>query len=181
MVRILLTKFIPNFPNKFSTALPYIFGSVHMQPTNFSNIFIGNAVRIKTIFLGCSNLKTIDVPSSVTEIGESAFAGCTELETIRYFGTEKNWNDITIAQGNENLIHATVVFCIDLDNPETYMLGDVNYDKQITAADARLVLRKAAKLEMMPIPTQIADVNKDGIITAADARKILRVAASLET
>ena len=69
-----------------------------------------------------------------------------------------------------------------LENPDAdVMLGDVNKDGKITAADARLALRVSAKLETLTDYIQkTADMNKDGKITAADARKILRVSAKLE-
>lgn len=64
-----------------------------------------------------------------------------------------------------------------------YMLGDVNLDGKITAADARLALRISAKLENYPAADsdvfKNSDVNADGKITAADARIILRVSAGL--
>ena len=64
-----------------------------------------------------------------------------------------------------------------------YMLGDVNLDGKITAADARLALRISAKLENYPATDsdvfKNSDVNADGKITAADARIILRVSAGL--
>ncbi len=64
-----------------------------------------------------------------------------------------------------------------------YMLGDVNLDKKITAADARLALRISARLENYPAVDSVvfknADVNGDGAITAADARIILRVSAGI--
>ena len=60
--------------------------------------------------------------------------------------------------------------------------GDVNSDGRITAADARLVLRYAAKIEnFSDEQKKNADVNGDNKVTAADARKILRVAAKLES
>ena len=66
--------------------------------------------------------------------------------------------------------------------PVEYMLGDVNRDGKITAADARLALRISAKLDIPDsITFVIADVNKDGEITAVDARKILRVSARIDT
>ncbi len=34
------------------------------------------------VFYDCMNLKSIIFPESVTEIGESAFNGCTSLKTI---------------------------------------------------------------------------------------------------
>lgn len=61
------------------------------------------------------------------------------------------------------------------------MLGDINNDGSVTAADARLALRAAAKLDVLDADaTKIADVNFDGKVTAADARLILRVAAKLD-
>ena len=64
-----------------------------------------------------------------------------------------------------------------------YRLGDLDRNNEITAADARLALRIAAKLDTVTDSKMftIADVNVDGSITAADARKILRVAAKIES
>lgn len=66
-----------------------------------------------------------------------------------------------------------------------YLLGDVNLDGTVNAADARLALRISARLEAYPDVASIvfrnADVNGDGVITAADARIILRVSAGLSS
>lgn len=68
--------------------------------------------------------------------------------------------------------------------PTNYKLcvpGDIDSDGKITAADARLILRCAAKLEILENEFYTAaDVDLDGKITASDARKTLRVAASIE-
>ena len=66
------------------------------------------------------------------------------------------------------------------DAEVAYRLGDVNFDDEITAADARLALRMAAKLDV-PTAEQfiVANVIVGDEITAADARLILRVAAKL--
>ena len=64
-----------------------------------------------------------------------------------------------------------------------YLIGDVNGDGKITAADARIVLRVSAKLEKFENynrPFEVFDIISDGKITAADARKILRISARLE-
>ena len=61
-------------------------------------------------------------------------------------------------------------------------MGDVNGDGIITAADARLILRRAARIITFTMEQDaLADVDKDGKITAADARKVLRVSAKLES
>lgn len=63
----------------------------------------------------------------------------------------------------------------------TGRLGDVDKNGKIEAADARLALRFAAKLETFDeYEGWAADVITDGKLVAADARIILRVAAKLE-
>lgn len=62
------------------------------------------------------------------------------------------------------------------------VIGDVNLDGKVNAADARLALRRAAKLEDLSDEAfAAADVNFDGEVTASDARKILRVSANLDS
>lgn len=71
------------------------------------------------------------------------------------------------------------------DVPGDYMLGDVNLDGKVTAADARLALRIASHIDEYPAAEDVVfmntDVNGDGKITAADARIILRVCSALST
>ena len=59
--------------------------------------------------------------------------------------------------------------------------GDINLDNEINAADARLALRLAVKLDSgSETQTALADVDFNGKIEAADARIILRHAVGLE-
>jgi hypothetical protein len=59
--------------------------------------------------------------------------------------------------------------------------ADVDYDGKLTAADARLILRATARLELFTADQlKLADVTGDGKISAADARAALRKAAGLE-
>ncbi len=72
---------------------------------------------------------------------------------------------------------------VDEDDPDelVFDLGDVDGDGVVTAADARLILRRAAKLISFTADQDwLADVDDDGEVTAADARIVLRVAAGLE-
>ena len=58
--------------------------------------------------------------------------------------------------------------------------GDMDSDGKVSASDARLVLRAAARIENPEGAFfTAADVNLDGKITAADARKTLLVAANM--
>ena len=59
--------------------------------------------------------------------------------------------------------------------------GDVDNKGDVTAADARLVLRYCAKLESFNSDQlKAADVDMDGYVTPLDARAILRIAAGLD-
>lgn len=58
--------------------------------------------------------------------------------------------------------------------------GDVNFDGKITAADARFILRIAAKLDSADeITSYAADINSDSKVTASEARSVLRFTARL--
>jgi len=64
---------------------------------------------------------------------------------------------------------------------EVVALNDVDGNGKITAADARLALRAAAKIDIIDgVYVIAADANSDNKVTAADARIILRKAAGLK-
>ncbi|MCM1569574.1 MAG: fibronectin type III domain-containing protein [Roseburia sp.] len=50
-----------------------------------------------------SYITTVNLPSTITEIGNSAFSGCTSLTDVNYGGTREEWNKITIGSGNDCL------------------------------------------------------------------------------
>lgn len=61
-------------------------------------------------FWGCSSLISVEIPLSVTTIGNSAFTDCTSLTDVYYSGTEEDWAKISIYNGNDLLINATIHF-----------------------------------------------------------------------
>ena len=67
-----------------------------------------------------------------------------------------------------------------MQDDSDYTKGDVNNDGVVTPADARMVLRHCAKLDILFLEQfDRADYNEDGIITTADARLVLRKSAGL--
>ena len=62
-----------------------------------------------------SGLETIIIPSTITSIGEEAFAYCSNLTSIIFKGTTQQWNDITKGTDWHNEVPATVVTCMDGD------------------------------------------------------------------
>ena len=61
----------------------------------------------------------------------------------------------------------------------TELMCDADGDGYTTSADARLVLRYAAKLEELPDDISNIDIDADEIIRAYDAREILKASAML--
>ena len=59
-------------------------------------------------FYGCSSLSSVTIPESVTSIGASAFSDCSKLKHVYYGGSELQWEEIEIKDGNSALISATI-------------------------------------------------------------------------
>lgn len=78
-------------------------------------------------------------------------------------------------------ISLTLIF-ISLFSANAAISGDVTGDdKNITAADARIILRASVMLDKLTDEqSAIADVNEDGRTNAADARLVLRMSVGLE-
>lgn len=105
--------------------------------------------------------------------------------------TISNWIKIDNAHGgNEKYLYKICTICnviidkkIDesMQDSPALLIGDINDDGRITAADARLALRISAHLET-PDERQsiVADYDRNGKITASDARLLLRKAAGLD-
>lgn len=82
--------------------------------------------------------------------------------------------DASQSQGDDRVFIANVAY--DGETSAPTLLGDVNGDGVVNAADANLAMRMAVSL-MEPVPA--ADVNGDGSVSAADANIIMRMALNL--
>ena len=61
-------------------------------------------------FKDCSNITSVNIPSTVTQIGVSAFENCKALKTINVNMTENEWNSVTKGKGWNQNITANIVF-----------------------------------------------------------------------
>ena len=104
---------------------------------------------------------------------------------LNYILTDKDGNDIDFyATDRVNLEILYIMNPLTKPaEPPAVKLGDVDKDGEITAADARLALRRAVDLEKYAPGSDefiACNVDKDAEVTAADARMILRAAVELE-
>lgn len=93
-------------------------------PTDGSVEKIGNYA-----FWGCTGLKEIQIPKSVTSIGESSFAYCSQIKKVVYSGTEEQWNSIIKGEAwNEGTVFEVVFqpFANNANNNAGTGTGDSN-------------------------------------------------------
>ena len=55
-------------------------------------------------------MKTVEIESGVTSIGDGSFSGCNTLTDVYYAGTEAQWNAILFGSVNYALNNAKVHF-----------------------------------------------------------------------
>ena len=69
------------------------------------------ATTIKSVvFYGFECVKSVTIPESVITIREDAFSGCNNIQTVTYGGSESQWEEIAIYDGNDYLKNAKKVF-----------------------------------------------------------------------
>lgn len=90
--------------------------------------------------------------------------------------------EISIDGDNDALIVNGIKFRFGDNEFIVIVKGDVQTDGKISAADARTILRIAAKLENPDeVTKESADINSDGKVTSSEARSVLRFAAKLDS
>ncbi len=124
-----------------SSSLEYIGESVFRNCTKLPTIIIPpNIKRIENnLFENCSTLKVIQLNSGIDSIGRDAFKGC-KLDILYFSGTESQWNEIFIAQGNDTLNVVKKVFSNTSEQPPvpsvTPTIPGTNSDNRVLVYDA---------------------------------------------
>ena len=110
---------------------------------------------------------------------ETGVFGCTNNGNVKCDKSGFPVADIQLSR-IENCTNNGEVITSELPD---FLLGDMDWDKKITAADARKILRCASKLDSdwdIYDTVVCGDFDNDGWLTAKDARQCLRYAAGLD-
>ena len=100
----------PNDTYEIPISVKSICYSAFLLCTSLTDVIIANGVTSigHEAFSYCTSLTSVTIPDSVTSIGHYAFSDCESLKDIYYTGTQDEWNNITIGDGNINLTSATI-------------------------------------------------------------------------
>lgn len=99
-----------------------------------------------------------------------------------YSGSEYKANPVICFDTTHIHVDEDMDRACDICTVPVVYIGDMNNDGNISAADARIALRIAAKMQAATeYELFVGDLDGDGKITAAEARKILRVAARIDS
>jgi hypothetical protein len=88
--------------------------------TEISLLILGSNIETvgDSAFRGCSNMRDVVVPVSLSKIESDAFLGCTLLTRVYYHGTSDEWTSIDIEDGNNNIRNADIYFYSETEPTE---------------------------------------------------------------
>lgn len=104
----------------------YILGNIGtLSSSTFKNCKKLDYVHIKgwcetigsSAFSGCSNLTSVCIPASLKHIKSDAFKDCGKLSDVLFAGTEAQWKNIVIEDGNDVLSKAAITINFGSTDP----------------------------------------------------------------
>ena len=134
----------------------------YIDGTVVENVVIPDGVTaIKSnTFCGFDCIKSVTIPESVVTIYEDAFYECDNIEEIYYTGTDEQWDEIIIYDGNDDLFN----------EPETKVEVKVNDIKLNYKGTGKINPEISASGEyevtFISLDPSVVTVDKDGNVTA---------------
>ena len=101
-------KYLGNQNNPYHAA-------IEPKNDNLSSFVLYENTKIiaSTTFSDCSRLSSIEIPDSVTSIGDEVFYNCSSLTNITFKGTVAEWYAIKKASSWNYTVPAMEVVCLD--------------------------------------------------------------------
>ena len=110
-------------------------------------------------FNGCSDLKSIEIPVSVTSIGQWAFENCNSLTTVYYEGTSAEWRQVEILGNNSCLTSAKVEYLHDkLVQAVEASLSANSYAVSVENKQSKTVLKERFDFANKIVSTEIENL-----------------------
>ncbi len=115
----------------------------------------------KTAFTGDSNIETVILPKSLVNIDYCAFSVCSSIKKVYYAGSEAEWNEIVIDEGNDCLKNAEIVFGVITDDEGEsddnshgahLAMGTLGTSQWVLFEDGAVIVNGTGALEFADIP-----------------------------
>jgi hypothetical protein len=73
-----------------------------------------------SLFSSCRGLKSVTIPDSVSSVGYLAFYMCDGLTDVYYLGSNDDWENISVGNGNDWLTNATIHYSTGNENEHSH-------------------------------------------------------------
>ena len=138
----------------------------------------------RSAFWDCM-LTSIVIPESVTKIEWDAFRDCSNLKDVYYVGSQKQWEQIQIAEYNEPLLNAAIHFnsvgpCPELTLDREYITLSVGAEPVQLQSFPEYARKAVVWSVENPDGVNVIEVSGDGCVTPLNAGTAY-VVASLNT
>ena len=136
-------------------------------------------------FAGCTGLTSIVIPESVTKIEWGAFRDCSNLKDVYYVGSQRQWEQVQIAEYNEPLLNAAIHFssvgpCPELTLDREYITLSVGAEPVQLQSFPEYARKAVVWSVENPGGVNVIEVSGDGYVTPLNAGTAY-VVASLNT
>ena len=125
-------------------------------------------------FCRCTKLKKVIIPNSVKEIGSQAFHHDSLIETVLYYGSREQWDNISISEGNDYLLNATWHY-----NYVPHTPGDINGDGNINNKDLTRLFQYLSDWDV-EVNEAALDINGDGTVNNKDLTRLFQYLSDWE-
>lgn len=140
-------------------------GSFAFCMTGIENAVIPYGVRAigNGAFDSCEMLSSIVIPITVEKIGYWAFDGCIRLASLKYYGSEEDWNKIDIHSDNEGLDYLDVIFIDEVSPDSVY-----GYGRRTVSGRAALLYDAIERAVCASVPQEKIELDLADEITIDD-------------
>ena len=141
---------------------------------------------------GCRSLEIVNLPGTVTTIGEAAFDGCSSLAMVGFMGSEADWNAMEVGDLNDALLNCGYIEFSAQETTTTTEATETTTSftetstvppEETTDACTSETTSESTTTESTvvtpTVPTAVGDVDADGHVNAVDAAMILVAAAAV--
>ena len=154
-----------DFYNSYSNPTYYA-KDLYINGETLTNVKISTADSIKKYaFYNCESIKSVEIGSSVTSIGNGAFSGCSGLTKVNYLGSVDKWVEIDFEGYSSNPTY----YAQDL-----YINGELLTDVKISTADSikSCAFYNCASIKSVELGNSVTSIGYSAFYKCSNLKKV---------